>query len=687
MGSRVEWATANRSTMARMAGLGVPAVADVTAIRLDGESDVSGVSMIGANGAWLRVHSQRRPVDEARRAVDDALGERDVPPVVVLLGVGLGFAIDDVLARRPDARIAALELAPELLAAFCERRDWSALLASRQLVVAAAPGYALDLSSWDDDVLADAPLVIVHPVIARERVDAFAAAHDAWRQALFERRANAGARRAFSALYVRHTLANAPRLTTESDVAALNGVGAGTPALICAAGPSLDRLLPAIARHRTRLLIIAVDTTVRPLTHAGIEPDLVVAIDPTTLNGRHLVDLPRLRHAHLVTEASVDPRAVNAFAGRVFFARVGRFHPWPWLEAHGASCGQVQVWGSVLTAACQLAIRLGCGPIMLGGTDLAYTDGQPYCRHTTFEADWEAQAERDGIDVPEVWRRRLRDAATREPDVHGEPTVTAPHLIAFRNWVRAFVASAPSHTFINVTGAGILHGPGIAQASLGEALHGLPDQIGIGSRLAVAHQSMRVAGDELAPSLADLAATSVEDEPYRTWATEAHDLDVQAVRRVVASASRRVGAGLAAPAAPRNRTMTDLNALEWIDVPYDAASFWAKAPMQWVVPPEAIRTYAYVLQGRTMTLSFTISGASVQGVTTNEIYVRIPDDYLPARSVVNAVWIGTSGYKEMGYARTHRGLPMVVVLRASEVNFGPETGGFSVFGQITFEVQ
>lgn len=126
---------------------------------------------------------------------------------------------------------------------------------------------------------------------------------------------------------------------------------------------------------------------------------------------------------------------------------------------------------------------------------------------------------------------------------------------------------------------------------------------------------------------------------------------------------------------------------DWIDVPYDPASFAAKAPMEWLVPEAAARTLAYVLHGRTMTLSFVISGASLQGPSTNELYLRIPDHYLPARSVVNAIWIGTSSYREAGYARTHEGFERLVLFRASESVFGQEQGGLSVFGQITFEVQ
>lgn len=680
--------SANRTALRQGAHLVV--AVESAEVRVEGEGEALSVSLRADSGAWLRVHSQRHPRDEARRAVDEALDGREMPGIVVLLGLGLGYVVDEVLARRSDVHVLALELAPELLTAFCRRRDWTTLLASRQLVVTAAPRYAADLSAWRDDLFVEAPLVIVQPVIARARVEAFAAAHDAWRQPVFERRANAGARRAFSAIYVTHTLANSPRLAEEGDITALDGVGAGLPTVICAAGPSLDALLPDLARFRHRALVIAADTALRPLVRAGIEPDLVVAVDPTTMNGRHLVDLPRLRDTFLVAEASVDPRAINAFAGRTFFARIGGFHPWPWLEAHGVACGPLQVWGSVLTAACDLAMRLRCGPILLAGTDLAYTGGQPYCRHTTFEADWQAQAARDGIDVPEVWRRRLSSVATMEPDVHGQPTLTAPHLVAFRNWVRAFVAAAPGQTFVNVTAAGILHGDGIGQASLEQALGDAMPQAGITGRLAAAHGAMRPAPAALGDALEGLRRGPLEAEPFSTWADEAHDLDLEATRRTVASAASRAAAlRRHRDASPRTARHTDTMATDpdWIDVPYTASNFFAKAPMEWDVAASAVTTFAYVMQGRTMTLSFAIHDSALRGTGGNELYIRIPDGYLPSRTIANAIWIGSLGYREMGYMTTHPGMDVLVLFRASEAAYAPDPIGLCIFGQITFEVQ
>ena len=126
---------------------------------------------------------------------------------------------------------------------------------------------------------------------------------------------------------------------------------------------------------------------------------------------------------------------------------------------------------------------------------------------------------------------------------------------------------------------------------------------------------------------------------------------------------------------------------DWIDVTYDAGDFLAKPPVEWVVPPEAVRTFAYVLQGRTMTLSFAIYNSALHGNGSNELYLRIPDHYLPARTVANAIWIASLGYRESGYATTHRGLDTLVLFRSSEAAFAPDPIGLCVLGQITFEVQ
>jgi hypothetical protein len=665
-------------------------------VRIETSAAGIDVRVRAASGAWLRIHSQRNPAAEAEAWVDRALAGKAVPPVAVVFGLGLGHIAEALAARRRDIRIVAFELEPGLVLSMLERGPMRALIARGQLTVAFGPTFDLSPLRWPDEALAQTPLVLLHPVLGAERPDALQAARAAWRQTLFEQQANRTAADAFARLYIEHTLTNAAALASEGDVGALDGAGAGAPIVLCAPGPSLDRLLPELRAYRERAIFVALDTALRPLLTAGIEPDFVVAVDPSLMNGRHFLGLPRHPQTWLVTDPSLDPRAMRPFTDRTFLYRVGDNHPWPWLKSLGIDRTELRVWGSVVTAGCDFALRLGGDPIIFAGVDLAYTGGQPYCRGTTFEIDWAAQQARDGIGLDELWRRRLQAATLEEPDVYDHAVGTAPHLVAFRNRLRT-VAETSGRRFINATRGGILHGGGIE-------LRSLPDALGharLAGRRGLAWQD---AYDASRPdrSTAEMLAAVLSRggagaSPWRQWAQDVPGLEKEGVERAVRAAltdlahrSRMAVGAVPRPtravASPADRDESMTSYPEWIDVPFDPAVFRAKEPMRWEVSESNVQTLSYLLVGKTMTLSFKIVRSTLTGSPANEVYIRIPGGYTARRSMVNAVWTATLSAREMGYAVVHPGLDSVVVFRSAEQSYVPDDGMFFVFGQITFEV-
>jgi hypothetical protein len=285
---------------------------------------------------------------------------------------------------------------------------------------------------------------------------------------------NERARAANAGRYVLHTLRNLAHIVHGANPATLGRQFDGVPAVVVGAGPSLNDNIIALRRMRGRALVIATDTSWRPLASAGIDPHIVVAVDPTEENGRHLVDVASRRRPWLIAEGSIDPRAFDAMDGRVAAFRVGMHHPWPWLTERGIERPLVRVWGSVLTAAYDLALAFGCNPIVFAGADLAYTNYQPYCRGTTFERDWTEHTER-GVPLVVVWKQTLMARPLRkEPDVCGDQAITSPHLIEFRNWIASRAADASDRRTVNATGAGILTGSHIAQSTIESVLEAYP---------------------------------------------------------------------------------------------------------------------------------------------------------------------------------------------------------------------
>jgi len=416
---------------------------------------------------------------------------------VALIGTGAGRGLDVLLARRPGLRVVAFEpdaaIARTLTARLVARGETEAV------AVVAGPAYAgaADVARQFPD-LHHAPL-LMDPSLLSADPDAASRAREALARVTFQTSANEGARRASAGRYLLHTLSNAPRIARESDVRALEGLTTGMPAIIAAAGPSLDANIHDLSPVRDRAILISCDTAARPLLSLGIEPDFIVGADPSRANAAHIASLPASA-AWLVAEGSLHPSALTTFEHRAFFFNVSPHHPWPWLASVGFDRMTLPTWGSVATSCFSLALLMGCDPIVFIGADFAFTGGRPYCRGTSFEAQW-ATWIAGGADYPAIWQTLVdRWPPTTAPDLEGRPVRTARHLVSFRDWM-VERAGASGRRVVNATGAGLLFGDGIAQSTASDTL---------GAAAAVPrdllHETIRAAHGSARGSLARLLA-------------------------------------------------------------------------------------------------------------------------------------------------------------------------------------
>jgi 6-hydroxymethylpterin diphosphokinase MptE-like protein len=388
------------------------------------------------------------------------------PPLII--AVGLSDQLLEALDRhRATSKILALEPVPATYRQRMARPEWRSWMESGRLTLLAAPDYQGFQDAWRLIARNDLqPPMLVDPELMQKYPAQAEGAKAIAKQIVRGARANEEARKRLAGQYLLNTLINLPTIASEGDAAALTRLFAGSPAIVVGAGPSLDANLAALGDLRDRALVIAVDTAVRPLLAAGIRPQLVVSVDPSEANARHLNDLPDARDLWLVGEGSLTPSVFPQFMGRTFTYKVSNHDPWPWLAEHGADSAKLQTWGSVLTTAFDVAIRSGCDPIVFAGADLAYTDGLQYCRNTVYEPDWSpfpTNAER-AAEFAKYLQTRPHVA---HRDIRGRATITAPHFIQFRDWIVAQAGSVAPRRVINGTGAGILHGGAIETRELG----------------------------------------------------------------------------------------------------------------------------------------------------------------------------------------------------------------------------
>jgi hypothetical protein len=409
-------------------------------------------------------------VSDAWRWLQIQLAGRPVPSLVIVIGLGRGHLLQALERHAPATRVLALEPDPQaardaLAGSTC--REW---IASKRLMYLVDPDYAGADEAWRMFPLKpDDHLLVIAPGMTQAYGEGVVRAARIAKKIIFGARANAEARRQFAPRYLTNTLRNIPAIVEGSDIRALVDVYRGKPAVVAAAGPSLDARLPELAPVGDRALLISVDTALRPLLTAGLSPQIAVALDPGIRNARHFDALPDCPDTWLISESAMDSSVVDRFRNRTLWYRVANHHPWPWLNEIGVDIGRVDVWGSVLTAAFQVAVIAGCDPIVFVGADLSFTGDRPYARGTTYELDWGYSAA-IGDNLADAWQKQMAMLeGIRVPDVNGEQVSTTTPLQAFRDWIVTRAARSRRRV-INATGAGILFGNGIELGTLTDIL-------------------------------------------------------------------------------------------------------------------------------------------------------------------------------------------------------------------------
>lgn len=152
----------------------------------------------------------------------------------------------------------------------------------------------------------------------------------------------------------------------------------GHCAIVLAAGPSLDELLPWIMAHRDQALVIAVSRIAARLLQAGLAPDIIISVDPQFISFSVSKEMLKLGERTLfVHSSSATPLLTGQWPHRTTFTgpRV------PWADPGFDNLGTIAP--TVTNNAILLAQDLGCSQIILAGVDLCYSaDGYTHVSGT-----------------------------------------------------------------------------------------------------------------------------------------------------------------------------------------------------------------------------------------------------------------------------------------------------------------
>jgi len=330
-----------------------------------------------AAGAWL--HSRYDPEAEGGKIAEEAVATG--ASLVVLLGLGLGYTARAALAA--GSPIAAVESDPAWLAALFRIVDLSDVVSDARFSLILCPG-GLGLLDYLEEAAPKSIVVVENGATMAAFPDAAKAFREQVSRYRKKDEINAATLKRFGRLWVRNLSKNVREAASRPGLASLAGRFAGLPALVLAAGPSLDELEPVLKALAERMVIVCVDTALRSALRLGIEPDFVVVVDPQYWNARHL-DRCASPGSVLIAEAAVWPSVLRFRARRTALCSsiypLGRYVE----DRMGPPKGELGAGGSVSTTAWDFARSLGCAPVYMAGLDLSFPGGRTHARASLFE--------------------------------------------------------------------------------------------------------------------------------------------------------------------------------------------------------------------------------------------------------------------------------------------------------------
>ena len=404
--------------------------------------DGSPVATLESGGKPVALASRFAPAQEAEKLVAEI--DHAKHACVVMLGFGLGYHVARAAADMKSSGVLVV-FEPDLgvMRAALERIDHTDWLGQTRVILAHPDTDRAALVSRLEPysgVITQGAKLVAHPPTRQRHAEAMSDFADRVMEVLAYCRTNIATALVNASRTCSNLTANLPHYVAGATINELHNAAGGYPAVCVAAGPSLVKNVhllqdPGVRRN---VVVVAVQTALRPLLDRGIEPDFVTALDYSAISSRFYEGLPPLPNVTLVVEAKAHPTVVDNFPGPVRVLRSN--YNDDLLGGDGASTDTLfrpilplKSGATVAHLSFYLAQHLGCDPVLFIGQDLGFSDGLYYAPGTAVHRVWSSELNPFNTIEMMEWQRivRMRGNLRRAEDIHGRPIFTDEQMSTY----------------------------------------------------------------------------------------------------------------------------------------------------------------------------------------------------------------------------------------------------------------
>lgn len=386
-----------------------------------------------------RLNSMYNPMHEAQRFVKHINFKNEEAPIM-LFGFGNGIIVRELLRNCNDSmHVIVYEPSIEIFSHVVEEYDIEDILRSPKCSLVIEGVNEQDLKRYMYERIGYLNLNVCINLIHPNYVPAFIDSYSQYEKDVKWFRVGVFCNRNTLELLGKECVINAihnlSTLESSKTITQLRGkVPAEVPAIIVAAGPSLDKNIHQLKKAKGRSIIIAVDRAINALLEHGIIPDCSVTMDAK--KPMYCYEREESKHIPLIYALCARKEIVMQHLGdKVVYNSEHQLVSL--LNEILPNLGLTLVGGSVATAAFSIAVELGAKNIILVGQDLAFANGNTHASGAVSYKN-----EEEVMLVPGIM----------EPFVE-----TIPNLYLYAQWFEKAAKSLPDgYTLIDATEGGML---------------------------------------------------------------------------------------------------------------------------------------------------------------------------------------------------------------------------------------
>ena len=329
---------------------------------------------ISLESKQYRLNSLYSPSHEAERWVKQ-FDMNNIGIVVTMFGLGNGvFARELIHKMNGQGLLFIYEPCPDLFFYVMEHFDLTDILGAVNVSITVEGINDTEiknlLNNSVDWVNLKSQIFCSHPQFGQIFSDSARACHKILKDNINRAVVNKNTDVAISGLLINNTLKNMKYLINSNVVTDLTGMfPKNAPAIIVAAGPSLDKNVKELKNAKGKAAIFAVDTAVKYLLAHDILPDFIVTLDPKKHVG-HLQD-PRCSEIPMFCRIDSRPEHLGSNKSKLILYNLEGYMKAVYQKL-GKDTGYLHSGGSVATGAFSICETLGFQRIILVGQDLAY---------------------------------------------------------------------------------------------------------------------------------------------------------------------------------------------------------------------------------------------------------------------------------------------------------------------------